>query len=427
MKIDTLIRYLKFDPELLRKLNDLPQGAENNNNLADSKGKNPEVLQKSLSDILPLTGKLEQSLQKQIIKTWLEMKLPLNKTHIKKLVQYLQNNNYNQQNNNLNQSASNTGNTHINNIKPEILIKSFAFLLKNNLPVKPQLLSGTAANLDAGFTEVNHSHNTSVDLNNTDPDSRTNSDNIGNNTTNNTDLNNSNISTKINNNLPGELETELKNSLVLRLNSSTSQIQEQLQQYSHQIQEAIQLMQNSNQQENSSLLNHLLGQQALNLQETLPENNQLLLALEIPVMLTEDSKTIPLFLQIQQKEEQKNSNGNNTETQTDGESNNFKINFIIKLNKLGIIRADIKIEDNKILSRFKTSADSTQKLIQQEFPLLKEKFEKIGYTAADPVLAQLKKTEVNNSKNGRPFPESIVPINKRPEGTDELIHIDFKV
>ena len=351
---------------------------------------------------------LEENLQKAVIKTWIDMNLPFKEDYIKKLTQYLNTANINSPNN-LESLSQN------HNINSKSIINAFAFLIKNKLPLSSELIRGLAQTLDQEQSltqKFNNLNLENISINNPLSDNQqTDLKNVNNSSQTNISLNNNNESS---NNL-----NNIKNQLILDLSSSTGEITQKLNNYSESIRQIMQLLGNLQDNNSQKVLNHLLGQQLLNL-ETANQENNLALALEIPVVLKENSESVPLYLQINrdQDSDQNENNKSNIE-------NNYKIKFIIELEYLGTISADINIFNETLNCKFLTSDSRTSALIKDNFSHLQEKLDNIGFKVNSPQIEKVNPEDLSSEKKKKNIDNLHESTsNNSPE---EYIHIDFKI
>ncbi len=301
---------------------------------------------------------LDQSLETILLKTWIKMNLPLKKEYINKLINYI----------NIK-----------NNMNPESLIKAFGFLIKNNLPLLPELIEGMARNFNSQQSLSKLLNSSSLQENNP----------------------------RNNNSSP----TDIKNKLIFKLDQPPSELAKKLKNYPRNLKQIINLLKNG---KNSSkkLVQYLLGQQLLNLPENKQENNHIL-TLELPVIFKEKDDPLPLHLQIK-RENQKNKKKTNNKT-------SFKISFIIDLEKRGSIKADIVIYSNYIQCQFTTTSSKTARIIESTFPLLKKRLENLKFKVEDPLIKQVKdEKKFNNKSSFESSPE-------QPEQIEKFVHFNFKI
>ena len=429
MKINNLLQKLNQKQlNILLQLQNNNQQVENHNNDGNNNSK--------ISSLnLPQLAQLEESIQKLIIKIWLEMNIPLKQKHLTQLIKHLQNysmiktgaeethnesaSSLNETENNLNinnlsaekkininntglNSSQTTNNAGINNtpVKPELLIKSFAFFIKKDLPLLPKLMVNVARNLDQ---QSSIAENIVDNLN------------ISQNQTETVTENQPSLS-----NVSNNLSETIKNNLILNLSQNPEEIFQKLQNYPEQLRETMQILTNSSDNSNDNILNRLLGQQVLNLQDFNQENN-LLLTLELPVIMGEDNNPIPLYLQVREDTETKDNR------QKASTNDNYKINFIIELEKRGPIREDIEINSKIIKSKFLATSSHTISLIKNFFPNLKQRLEQIGYQVNSPEIKQVDNSQELNRNQGDTYPEPVFTEKKQKKNENEYVHIDFKI
>jgi hypothetical protein len=245
-------------------------------------------------------------------------------------------------------------------------VKAFAILMKNKLPLLPSLINGLAYILD---DEVSLSDRLKIiqDFNN----------NISNNLI---------INAKL---PPEELSTLIK-------------------EYPEQMNNIIKLINNYQEKELNEILEHLIGQKLINQEK----DNNLLLALEIPVVFHQDKEPLAFYLQIWKEKNRKENKAVRI----------YKISFIITLEKSGTIMANIMYYSSHIKSSFYSDSEDTINLIKKEFPHFKLRLEELGFH-----LDELYIEKLENSKDSRvEFINKILPENKKLNKTlEKLIHIDL--
>lgn len=352
----------------LQKMKQLIEQIQSQKEIKTNDNQNtPLSNQKNSSDLTTIFSYIDKNMDKSIqtllFKNWLEMDLPLKKKYISKLINYI----------NLK-----------NNISPESLIKSFAFLIKNKLPLLPELIKGTASNLD--------SHNSLSEI-----------------------LVSASSEQAEEN---GSLPKNIQNKLTFKLNLSPEEIAQKLKTYPENLEQIIDILkQNENKKGTEKLLHHLLGQQSLNSSEVDRENN-ILLNLELPVIFKENDNPLPLHLQIKKYNQKPKDKSQNKKS--------FKISFIIDLGKKGPVKADIIIYSGHIQCQFLTLSSTTADIIETTFPLLEKKLETLGFQVENPLIKQVEsEKKFNNQKS--PSDSNSRQIKKETNKVERFIHFDFKI
>ncbi len=342
------------------------------NNISNEVGKeknNPtgkqEILEQTTSkntssEILNLLGKLNEQDRKILISSLINYNLPIDTEKIEKLVSYLQN-----------KADKDNGS----------LIKSFILLMKNNIPINKSLLEGIAANFK---------QNNSL------------SDKL-NNLLNVTEIR-ENIATKKDNPLLSILKQ-----LIIDPSNREETLIDQLKEYPEKVSKSIQLLQEQSNNSQQKVMQHLIGQQLIN-----HEVKNLLLNLEIPIFFPQYKKFIPAYLNIRR-------DSNSDSRDKDSLLKNYKINFIISLEKRGIIKAETYMSTGRIKILFTCNKKDTMELIDSEFIGLKESLESIGIRVENPSIkcSNLNSEDINNNLNDN--------IGIEGSQNSDFLHIDIKV
>ncbi len=358
-------------------------------------------IQTTSNEILNLLGKISEQDRKTLVSSLIKYNLPIDTKKIEQLVSYLQD-------------------------KPEKnnseLIKSFIILTKNNIPISKSLLEGLAANFKQNNSLSNKLNNL---FNKTETGeiiaTKKEGEIIQKENTSDGKPKTPNIKSSIKPNLFNTQisnHTTQKDSLLLTImrqliiNPSNTEktLTDQLKEYPEQLIKSIQLLQEQGDNSQQKVIQHLIGQQLINHQD-----KNLLLNLEIPIFFTQYKKFIPAYLNIKK-------DINNGETKDMNLSlKNYKINFIISLEKRGIIKAETYISTGRIKILFTCNRKETMELIESEFINLKESLENIGISVENPSInySNLNTEDINNTLSAN--------IGIDHSHIDNFLHIDIKV
>ncbi len=348
MDISKLTQLSDFNLKELQEIYNTIQQNNNNDNL------NKEIQKNILPKIMLIIKNMDISLQKTLINTWIKMNLPLNENYIKGLIKYLQNN------------------TFPYSGEKRATVKAYAFLLKNDLPLKTPLIRALSTKLNPG-----------------------------------------NSLSKILNELidKKELPPEVKNNLILDFKKTPEKILTEIKEYPQKLQEALSLLAENKNSKTANLFKYLLGQQTIN------TNNNFLLALEIPVQILKNKQTFPLFLQVSKNKKEKKSS-------QEERNNEFKICFIIELPYNKLIKSNTVVSNNTIQLQFSANSKNLCILINNNFSLLEEKLEKLGYNIKN---FRVEKLPLHPEKAREFFLENILFDNIQNNNYENYTPIDFKI
>ncbi len=321
--------------------------------------------------ILLLQNNFPENLQKILLQTWLAMEIPLQEEHLSKLEGFINNSSLDQNN-------------------QVSLIKSFAILLKEQLPLLTQLIKGVSQNLN--------------------PDESL-SRAISDLTDGKTIVNNRSKTAEVEKTTSEQISTEnMKNKLTVSLEKPVADIAEKLADYPQIIRNFLQTNSYGENSQLDKVINHLLGQQFLNHTQPNDRQENILLNLELPLIFEPEENPVPLYLQISENTE------NNERNQK--YKKNYKLAFAVNLEKSGTIYAEILIIGKIISCNFQTSERSTTSLIEDYFPDLQERLKILGYTVKQP--------EITYRKEPDKLPELF--FREENDGNKvEYTQIDFKV
>ena len=332
--------------------------------------------------ILNLLHKMNTQDRQLLLSYLFKNNLPLDSECIQKLMSYLQN-------------KADTNNND--------LIKAFVLLMKNNIPINKGLLEGIASNLNQEKSLSNKLN----DLINIVEQKETSAANKPLIHTSKLFLASNQENQQIEKDNP--IQNILKQ-LIFNPSRPVDEIIEQLKEYPEKLKQGIQLLQEQGGNREQKILQQLIGQQIINHQD-----RNLLLQLEIPLFFSQYKKNIPAFLSIKQNVNKKSRDNNS--------GKNYKIDFIISLEKRGIIKAETYISTGRVKISFTCNQRETMKLIESEFFTLKENLESLGVNIEKPTI------EYSNIK-----PENLTNLDLIDETfetdkiqLDDFLHIDIKV
>lgn len=406
------------------QIDDINTTPKKENNKAGSKVKIPEHISNNIAskEILTLLEKMSKKDRTLLIKYLMNNNLPLESGKIRKLISYLQKN-------------SNNNND---------IIKAFIMLAKNNIPVSKGLLEGMAANLNQENSLSQKLNNLLSNIQETLDNTPENTidkkaDNIlqktGNNNKsvsydNSSEISKNNISknTKpqqqirqqvLTNFIQADSQPMKKDNLLLNIikqlivvpSESNKVLVEQLQKYPQRLSNSMEVLQEQAGNNEQKILQQLIGQQILNHQD-----KSILLNLEIPLYFPQYKKFIPAYLNIKEDDEKYNENNISG-------TRNYKIQFIISLEKRGIIKSETFISKGRIKILFTCNKQETADLIKKEFISVKEGLENIGMNVEKPIInyANLQNDDINQYLNDN------TGLNNKNKEPRDFLHIDIKV
>ena len=355
---------------------------EKNGETAARQGKNnlyPENIEKmgqnTIHDpfstkLLNMLAELNPETRSLVINNILKNNLSLDLKKIQNLIEYINNSDF--QNNNTEKKA--------------LIIKAFTILMKNKVPVNKDMLSALYRTLNKEET-ISDKINGNQDIIRADQSS-------------------GNSSSNKDNHISNELMKKIAR-LIINPEIDKENLVEKISNYSQQIDETLKLLQNNNDENQQELWEQLLGQKIINLDE---ENT--LLQLELPIYFAESQKLIPAYLSIQKQEQEKKHD-------LTSKDKGYKINFNISLEKRGLIKVATMIDTNSINSAFFCSQQETKSLIKENFPILKEKLEKLNFKVKHPQIKVL--------DNGKKENTSIESKDTIVQEEKEFLHIDIRI
>ncbi|MFW6022545.1 MAG: flagellar hook-length control protein FliK [Bacillota bacterium] len=347
----------------------------------------PEISSKNLTslasrDVLTLLKQLNAKDRRLLISNLLKYNLPLEKGKLDKFISYLKNNP---------QNSSDK-------------IKAFTLLLKSNFKFDKKLINGLAANFNKN-NSISEKINNLIDISRLITDSS-----IKDNRESTKSINTNNSTPNTGEKAPANKQlSQILKQLIINPSQSKDVLTEQLKEYPQILKETITSLQNHNNDSNSQkIFQQLIGQNLLNHQ-----TENVLLHLEIPMFFPQYNKLIPVYIHIEED--------NNTNNLDKNKTKNYRIDFIISLEKRGVIKAETKINTQQIQINFKCNNRETVDIIESRFANLKNNLEKMGIKITN---SNISYTEID-IENINEF------TNKESENTsknsEEFMHIDIKI
>lgn len=217
------------------------------------------------------------------------------------------------------------------------LLKAFAFLENNQLPLTESLIKETAAHFEQNishFTE-NLSDKSQIFSN------LTNAENL----------------------------LISQNEAAVNLDHSAGRIAESLAAQSKISDQILSLFNKSGGENEEKIADNLLGQKLVNLQQS-NQNTPLMLALEIPVQL-QDNKLSSLLLKVEKEEA--------GASQNKGKKIGYNISFILEFEKIGPIQTKVNVNQKSINTTFFTESARTANLIENNFSRLQSSLQGEGF------------------------------------------------
>ena len=262
------------------------------------------------------------------------------------------------------------------------LLKSFAFLENNQLPLTESLIKEMATNFQQDINQLSESLN-----------------------------NKSQILANLNN---GDSPLISKNEAAINLNSSPQQIAESLAAQSKIADQILSLFNKSGGENEEKIADNLLGQKLVNLQQQ-NQNTPLMLALETPVQLM-DNKLSSLLLKIEKEEGE--------ETEKKESQKGYNISFILEFEDIGPIQTKVNINQKNINTTFFTESAETANLIENNFPRLQSALQHIGFNINSVRIKNFSNLEIEKND----FFNNLIlsELNERDE-EGKYRHIDIKI
>ncbi|MEC9490733.1 MAG: flagellar hook-length control protein FliK [Halanaerobiales bacterium] len=228
-----------------------------------------------------------------------------------------------------------------NNIEGSVqktaLIKAFAFLENNQLPLTESLIKETAAHFEQNISQL--------------------SENLSNKTQILANLSNGNSQ------LIGQKEA------TVNLNTSAQQIAESLAAHSKISDQILSLLNRTGGESEEKIADNFLGQKLVNLQQQ-TQNTPLMLAIEIPVRLP-DNKLSSLLLKVEKEEE--------GSTENQASKNGYNISFILEFENIGPVQTKVNVNQKNINTTFFTENAETANLIESNFGRLQSALQGEGF------------------------------------------------
>ncbi|RAK09410.1 flagellar hook-length control protein FliK [Halanaerobium saccharolyticum] len=262
------------------------------------------------------------------------------------------------------------------------LLKAFAFLENNQLPLTESLIKETAANFQQNisqFTEnLSDKNQVLANLNNAD-------------------------SPLISN-----------NEAAVNLNTSAGEIAESLAAQSKIFDQILALFNKSGGENEEKIADNLLGQKLVNLQQQ-SQNTPLMLALEIPVRLP-DNKLSSLLLKVEKEE------GRGAENQAN--KSGYNISFILEFENIGPIQTKVNVNQKSINTTFFTESAITANLIERNFGRLQSALQGKGFNINS---VRIKNFDNLKEEKTQFFNKIILSELNDLEEEGQYRHIDIKI
>lgn len=263
------------------------------------------------------------------------------------------------------------------------LLKSFAFLENNQLPLNESLIT------EMKMTFQNS--NIEETLNNID-----------------------NKSLLFENLIESKTSIINQNESTLDLNTEPAKIAAKLNDFTKISDQIVSLFNKSGGENEDKIADNFLGQKIINLQQQ-EQINPLMLALEIPVKLKEN-KLSSLMLKIEKETAKKGS----SEKNKDG----YNITFILEFENIGPIKSDININNKNINTSFYTESYETAKLIKDNISKLQSVLYNEGF--------EINKVRIDNFDNfeeegSQFFNKIMLPELNNRDSEGKYRHIDIKI
>ncbi len=221
-------------------------------------------------------------------------------------------------------------------IEKTALLKAFAFLENNQLPLTESLVKETAAHFEQNISQFaeNLTDKSQILANLSNP------------------------------NLPLISENEA----AVNLNDSAQQIAETLAAQSKISDQILSLFNKIGGENKEKIADNLLGQKIVNLQQQ-NQNIPLMLALELPLQL-KDNKLSSLLLKVEKEK---------AGTESQAAKKGYNISFILEFEKIGPIQTKVNVNQNSINTTFFTESSETAKLIEKNFSRLQSALQGEGF------------------------------------------------
>ncbi len=262
------------------------------------------------------------------------------------------------------------------------LLKAFAFLENNQLPLTESMIKETAAHFEQNFSQFteNLTDKSQILANLQKPDS----------------------------------PLVSQNEAAVNLNSSAAEIAESLAAQNKISDQILSLFNKSGGENEEKIADNLLGQKLVNLQQQ-NQNTPLMLALEIPVQLKEN-KLSSLLLKVEKEE----TGGPEGQAAKKG----YNISFILEFENIGPIQTKVNVNQKNINTTFFTESAKTANLIEKRFGRLQSALQGEGFNINNVRIKNLNNLEEERSQ----FFNNIIlsELNELDE-EGQYRHIDIKI
>ncbi len=264
------------------------------------------------------------------------------------------------------------------------LLKAFAFLENNQLPLTESLIKETTIQFEQNINQL--------------------AENL-------TDK--SQILANLNN---SDLPLINKNEAAVNLNTSSKEIAESLAAQTKISDQILSLFNKSGGENEEKIADNILGQKLVNLQQQ-NQNTPLMLALEIPVQLkVKDNKLSSLLLKVEKEE------GGGAENQV--EKNDYNISFILEFENIGPIQTRVNVNQKNINTTFFTESAATANLIENHFGKLKSALQGEGFNINS---VRIKNFDNFEEEKGQFFNRLILSELNDLDEEGQYRHIDIKI
>jgi len=268
------------------------------------------------------------------------------------------------------------------NAQKTALLKAFAFLENNQLPLTESLIKETAAHFEQNISQF--------------------SENLSNKNQVLANLTNANS------------QLISQNEAAVNLNTSAQQIAESLAAHSEISDQILSLFNKTGGENKEIIADNFLGQKLVNLQQQ-TQNTPLMLALEIPVQL-KNNKLSSLLLKVEKEEE--------SVAEKQGKKNGYNISFILEFENIGPIQTKVNVNQKSINTTFFTESAATANLIEHNFVKLQSALKGEGFNINS---VQIKNFDNLEEEKRQFFNKLILSELNDLDEDGQYRHIDIKI
>jgi len=262
------------------------------------------------------------------------------------------------------------------------LLKAFAFLEANQLPLTENLIKESAAQFEQNISQFT------------------------------AEITDKNQIFSNQNNAYSPLIT--KNEAAVNLNITPEQIAESIASQSEISDQILALFNKSGGDNEKKIADNLLGQKLVNLQQQ-SQNTPLMLALEMPVQL-KDNQLSSLLLKVEKEE----SGAAGKKEEKKG----YNISFILEFENIGPIQTEVNVNQKNINTTFFTERAETANLIEKRFAHLKSALKEVGFDIKNVRIKNLNNLEEEKSQF---FNKIILSELNELDEEGQYRHIDIKI